>query len=43
MRALMQLSDRIVVLHHGERIAMGTPQEIADNPRVHEVYFGEQK
>jgi branched-chain amino acid transport system ATP-binding protein len=41
MRALMQLSDSIVVLHHGELIASGTPQDIAVNARVHEVYFGE--
>lgn len=40
MRALMDLSERIVVLHHGEKIAEGSPTDIAANRRVHEVYFG---
>lgn len=38
--ALMTLSDRILVLHHGERIAFGTPEEIGRNKLVEEVYFG---
>lgn len=40
MRALMELCSRIVVLHHGELIAQGTPQEIGANERVLSVYFG---
>jgi branched-chain amino acid transport system ATP-binding protein len=40
MRALMELCERIVVLHHGELIAQGTPTEIGDNARVLSVYFG---
>lgn len=40
MRALMQLAGRIVVLHHGEKIAEGTPAAIGADPRVHECYFG---
>jgi len=40
MRALMQLAGRIVVLHHGELIAEGTPAAIGADPRVHECYFG---
>lgn len=40
MRALMQLAQRIVVLHHGEMIAQGTPAAIGADPRVHECYFG---
>jgi branched-chain amino acid transport system ATP-binding protein len=40
MKALMQLAERILVLHHGELIASGTPAEIAADPRVHECYFG---
>jgi branched-chain amino acid transport system ATP-binding protein len=41
MRALMQLCGRIVVLHHGEVIAEGSPAGIARDPRVLSVYFGE--
>jgi branched-chain amino acid transport system ATP-binding protein len=40
MRALMEISDRIVVLHLGQCIARGTPAEIAADPRVSDVYFG---
>ena len=41
MRALMQLCGRIIVLHHGEVIAEGSPAGIARDPRVLSVYFGE--
>ena len=40
MRALMELCGRIVVLHHGELIAEGSPGEIGNNAKVLSVYFG---
>ena len=39
MQVVMELADRITVLHYGEILAEGTPQEIQENPRVLEVYL----
>jgi branched-chain amino acid transport system ATP-binding protein len=41
MAAMMRLAQRIVVLHHGERIAEGSPAEIANDRRVVDAYLGE--
>jgi branched-chain amino acid transport system ATP-binding protein len=40
VKAILGLSDRIVVLDMGEKIAEGPPQEIVHNPQVIEVYLG---
>ncbi|MFI4989096.1 MAG: ABC transporter ATP-binding protein [Alphaproteobacteria bacterium] len=42
MRAVMALAGRIVVLHHGERIAEGTPEEVVRHPEVLKSYLGEE-
>jgi branched-chain amino acid transport system ATP-binding protein len=43
MRAIMSLSDRIVVINLGRRLAEGTPREIAENPEVIKAYLGDSK
>jgi ABC-type branched-subunit amino acid transport system ATPase component len=40
MEAVMSLCRRIIVLSQGERIAEGTPAEVADNPLALDAYFG---
>ena len=40
MRAVMALSHHIVVLHHGQKICEGTPEQVTRDPQVLECYFG---
>ncbi|HWV80633.1 MAG TPA: ABC transporter ATP-binding protein [Hyphomicrobiaceae bacterium] len=41
MRAVMALARKVVVMHHGEVIAEGTPNDVTNNPAVIESYLGE--
>jgi branched-chain amino acid transport system ATP-binding protein len=42
MRAIMALSDRIVVIHFGKKIAEGAPQEVASDENVIKAYLGDE-
>jgi branched-chain amino acid transport system ATP-binding protein len=43
MKAIRKLSDRVMVLHHGEKIAEGSVDTVFSDPRVVEAYLGKRR
>lgn len=43
MQAVVSLCGEVIVLHHGEKIAEGTPEQVMNDPYVMEVYLGMKK
>ena len=41
MKAVMEISDRVLVMHHGEKISEGTPENVVRDPIVVDAYLGE--
>lgn len=42
MEAVMELSDRVIVINSGRKIAQGTPKEVVVNPEVIQAYLGDR-
>jgi branched-chain amino acid transport system ATP-binding protein len=42
MKVLMGISDRLMIIHDGEKIRLGGPEEVARDKRVIEIYLGSE-
>ena len=42
MKFVMDVADKIIVMNHGEEIAIGTPKQIQNNEKVLEAYLGKK-
>jgi branched-chain amino acid transport system ATP-binding protein len=43
MKMVLGISQRVIVLHHGELLADGTPDDVRNDPEVKRVYLGQGK
>jgi branched-chain amino acid transport system ATP-binding protein len=43
MKAILGLSDKVIVLNYGEKVAEGPPQEVANDPQVITAYLGQKR
>ena len=40
MHAVTNLCEEVIVMHHGEKVAEGSPEQVMNNPLVIEIYLG---
>ena len=43
MSVVFELAHRVLVMHRGQLLAAGTPEEVRDNPEVRTAYLGDEE